>query len=76
MRSKPLFRWTHAAFPVRERMDLAVMIQQFFFRITEARLSPDEARTAYAAEFTILKKTMMEVGVAVDGPAWFKDLLS
>ena len=74
MKSKPLFRWTHAAHTVRERMDLAVSIQKFFRMIVEEGLYAEAIVRKYSAEIEAFKDSISEVGVAVDQPAWFSDL--
>ena len=75
MRAKPLFRWTHAARTVRERMDLAVSVQKFFFMIVEEGLSAAAVIAKYPDEVGALKEAMTETGVAIDQPAWFSSLL-
>ena len=74
MKSKPLFRWTHAARTVRERMDLAVSVQKFFFLVVEKGLDASAVSRNYPTEIEVFKDSMAEVGVAVDGPAWFSNL--
>lgn len=75
MRPKPLFRWTNASHTVRERMDLAVSIQKFFFLVVEEGLSAVAVIRKYPTEVEAIKDSMSEVGVAVDEPAWFSTLL-
>lgn len=75
MRTKPLFRWTHAAHTVRERMDLAVNIQNFFYLVVDERLSGEAVLRKHSDEVEAFKEAMAEVGVAVDQPAWFSSLL-
>jgi hypothetical protein len=75
MKSKPLFRWTHATHTVRERMDLAVNVQKFFFLVVEEGLNIEAVSRNYSIEIEVFKDSMAEVGVAVDGPAWFSNLL-
>ncbi len=57
-------------------MNLAVGIQKLFFEITRSGLSADGAKRHYETELEVFKDLMPEVGVTVDAPAWFKDLLS
>lgn len=75
MKSKPLFRWTHSAHTVRERMDLAVSVQKFFFLVVGEGLDASAVSRNYSTEIDVLKESMSEVGVAVDEPAWFSNLL-
>jgi len=75
MRQKPLFRWTNASHTVRERMDLAVSIQKFFYMVVDEGLSAVAVSRKYPDEVEALKEAMAEVGVAVDEPAWFSNLL-
>ena len=75
MKSKPLFRWIHAVHTVRERMDLAVSIQKFFRMIVEEGLDASAVSRKYSTELETLRVAMSEVGVAVDQPAWFSNLL-
>lgn len=74
MRAKPLFRWTHAVHTVRERMDLAVSIQKFFFTVVEEGLNAAAVIRKYPTEIEAFKESMSERGVAVDEPAWFSNL--
>lgn len=74
MRAKPLFRWTHATHTVRERMNLAVSVQKLFFLAVEEGLSAEAVSRKYPTEIEVFKDSMAEVGVAVDGPAWFSNL--
>ena len=76
MKSKPLFRWTHATHTVRERMDLAVRIQQFLRMIVEEGLSAEVVYRKYPNEVIAFREAMAETGVAVDEPAWFSRLLA
>lgn len=75
MRVKPLFRWTNASHTVRERMDLAVSIQKFFYMVAEEGLSAAAVSRKYPDEVQAFKEAMAEVGVTVDEPAWFSNLL-
>ncbi len=75
MRAKPLFRWTHASHTVRERMDLAVSIQAFFYMIVDAGLNAEAVSRNYPLQIEGLKTAMREIGVTVDEPAWFNSLL-
>ena len=75
MKSKPLFRWIHAVHTVRERMDLAVSIQKFFFMIVEEGLNASVVSRKYSTQIEAFKASMREKGVAVDEPAWFSNLL-
>lgn len=74
MKSKPLFRWTHSAHTVRERMDLAVSVQKFFFLVVGEGLDASAISRNYSTEIEVFKDSMAEKGVAVDGPAWFSNL--
>ena len=75
MKSKPLFKWTHSTHTVRERMDLAVSVQKFFFLVVGEGLSIEAVGRKYPTEIEVLKTSMAEKGVAVDEPAWFSNLL-
>ena len=75
MKSKPLFRWTHSARTVRERMDLAVSVQKFFLLVVGEGLDASAVSRNYPTEIETLRESMSEVGVAVDEPAWFSNLL-
>ena len=74
MKSKPLFRWTHAAHTVRERMDLAVKIQTIFYMFVAEGLSLEEIRRNHPLIIEALVIEMRNTGIAVDQPAWFSNL--
>lgn len=74
MKSKPLFRWTHASRTVRERMGLAVVIQRFFFLVVGEGLDAEAISRKYPTKIEVFKNSMAEVGVTVDEPAWFCNL--
>lgn len=79
-RQKPLFTWqarsgdeflSHA----RKQVNLSVAIQQFFFRLRDERVDSHSARQHYSDEIEAIRDSMIELGVVVNEPRWFADLL-
>lgn len=79
-RQKPLFTWqarsgdeylSHA----RKQANLSAAIQQFFFRLRDERVDGQSARQRFSNEIEAIRDSMSELGVVVNEPRWFADLL-